>query len=280
MTVYGDVVVAVNTLVDFLLLQLGARLCGYPARPWRCLLAAFLGGVFALASFFPIPRILSSFFGQILCFVGMALIAYGLRRRALRPAIMAFLCSAALAGSVFLLTQIFSIGAVYFKGGVYYPIGTKVLILLAGIFYLAAAILAANVLRHGKGEMYPLQIFCGERHIHITALFDTGNTLLDPASGRPVLILEEARAMELLCCKTAFAADPVQMFSELTKRFPQHRFSLVPYRAVGVDGGMLVALSCKAKIGKGRIQNVLAAISPNKVSDGGAYEALIGGTLL
>ena len=281
MTVYGDIVVAVNTLVDFLILLLGARLCGYPAKPWRCLLAGFLGGIFALATFFPLPGIFSSFPGQILCFALMTTLAYGFRRRTVRPAVMSFLCSAALAGCVFLITQIFSIGALYFQGGVYYPIGTRVLLLFAGIFYLAATLLAANSLRHGKNELYSVEIRCGDRKISVTALYDTGNTLTDPIGGRPVVILEGNRALELLPGnrKKEMFLNPVTAFEKLCAEFPERRFSLLPYRAVGVEGGMLVALSCKILLRK-REESVLVAISPTKVSDGGAYEALIGGSLI
>lgn len=282
MTVYGDVVVAVNTIIDFLLLQLGARLCGYPARPWRCLIAAVLGGIFALLTFLPLPEIFRSFWAQLFCFFCMATLAYGARRRAVRPAVLSFLCGAALAGCVFLLTQLFSIGAVFVQNGIYYPIGSKILILLAGIFYLAAALLAANSLRHGKNEIYSLQIKCGERCMQVSALLDTGNTLIDPAGGKSVIILEAERVGELLTEKRIpqIVRDPVRGFSVLTEQFPQYRFSLLPYRAVGVDGGMLVALFCAAQVGKGKWQQVLVAISPNKVSDGGGYEALIGGTML
>ena len=53
MTVYGDVVFAVNAVPDFLLLLLGARLCGYPVRRWRAAVAAAVGGLYAVAVVLP-----------------------------------------------------------------------------------------------------------------------------------------------------------------------------------------------------------------------------------
>ena len=55
------------------------------------------------------------------------------------------------------------------------------------------------------------------------------------------------------------------------------RFQLLPYRAVGVDCGLLLALrvdrvECRAW----RRRNCLTALSPTPVSDGGNYSALIG----
>lgn len=281
MTVYGDMVLAVNTAVNFLLLLLGARLCGFPARRLRCLCGALLGGVYAVVTLLPLG-FLSTLPVQFLCFILMCFTAYGVRRKTLHTAAVTFLCSAALAGGAFLVTQLCGIGGVLVSGSVYYPLGTRVLLLLAGAFYLAAALLAANALRHGKGELYPVELSCGERTVRISALYDTGATLTDPISGYPVLILEAPRGLELmgLNAKNELLSDPAGALPLLAKKCPQGQFRLVPYRAVGVDGGMLVAMVCMAKIGKCRKKKVLAALSPTAVSDGGGYEALIGGEIL
>ena len=45
--VYGDVVMALNFLVDFLLLMGTDRLAGFPAAAGRCALAAGLGAVYS-----------------------------------------------------------------------------------------------------------------------------------------------------------------------------------------------------------------------------------------
>ena len=282
MTVYGDAVLGVNTAVNFLLLTLGARLCGYPARRVRCLLGALLGGVYAVVTLFPEFYFLRTVPIQFAVFVMMCGLSYGLRRLAVRAAAVAFLCSAALAGVAFLVTDVLHIGVVTVCGAVYYPLETKILLLLAGGFYLAAALLAANVLRHGSGEIYRLSLFGGAHTIHVNALYDTGATLTDPISGYPVVILDGSRAADLLNLPIGRDAffDPAGLLPMLAKKCPQDAFRLVPYHAVGVEDGMLLAAVCNAKIGKGRKRKLLAAFSPTPVSDGGGYEALIGGTAL
>ena len=55
------------------------------------------------------------------------------------------------------------------------------------------------------------------------------------------------------------------------------RARLVPYRAVGVSQGLLLAVRCERKGKKGKITPALAAFSPTPVSSGGDYEALTGG---
>ena len=54
---------------------------------------------------------------------------------------------------------------------------------------------------------------------------------------------------------------------------------LLPYRAVGVERGMLLAVKADSvTVGTENFGRLLVALSPTPVSDGGAYQALIGGT--
>ena len=78
-TVYADIVFAVNCVVDFLLLFLAARLCGSPTRFPRLFAAASFGGMYAVAVFLPGLGWLSEIAGQALSFLLMAGIAYGKR---------------------------------------------------------------------------------------------------------------------------------------------------------------------------------------------------------
>lgn len=280
MTVYGDVVFAVNAAVDFLLLLLGGRLCGYPVRRRRAALGAAVGGLYAVAVLLPVPAFFRSGWCQGLCFLVMAAAAYGVRKKAIRPAALTLLCGAALAGVAVALTEALSLSLVTLQGRVYYPLTARMLILLAGIFYLAAALLAAGTIRHGRGETAPLELSADGRRIRVSALRDTGNTLTDPVTGRPVVVLEWERGRELLGLPSSPPpTDPARWVEEMDRLRPDLRLRLVPYRAVGVDHGMLAAIPCQVKAKHGRAKPVLAAVSPTPVSDGGAYEALIGGTV-
>jgi stage II sporulation protein GA (sporulation sigma-E factor processing peptidase) len=55
------------------------------------------------------------------------------------------------------------------------------------------------------------------------------------------------------------------------------RFRLLPYRAVGVAHGLLLAVRTdKAVLGDRELKGLLVALSPTPVSDGGGYQALMG----
>ena len=55
------------------------------------------------------------------------------------------------------------------------------------------------------------------------------------------------------------------------------RFRLLPYRCVGVECGLLLALRVdEARLGEQDVGPLLVALSPTPVSDGGGYRALVG----
>ena len=63
----------------------------------------------------------------------------------------------------------------------------------------------------------------------------------------------------------------------LTRLPIEYKFKLVPYKTVGNEFDMLLAFQPDAVFFDGKKENgVLIAISPNQISDGGAYTALTG----
>ncbi|MBR6115118.1 MAG: sigma-E processing peptidase SpoIIGA, partial [Oscillospiraceae bacterium] len=48
--IYVDELIALNAMMDYLLLMLSARLAALPLRRGRCALAALLGGAYALGA--------------------------------------------------------------------------------------------------------------------------------------------------------------------------------------------------------------------------------------
>ena len=108
-----------------------------------------------------------------------------------------------------------------------------------------------------------------------TALHDTGNSLRDPATGAPVLVagpnlLDTALPAELRAVLTAEGLlHPAAVLARLTEMHPTLRPRLVPYRSVGVSGGLLLALrSDWAEIAGERHGGLIVALSPTELGDG------------
>jgi len=115
------------------------------------------------------------------------------------------------------------------------------------------------------------------KNTSFTALRDTGHSLTDPITGYSVIIA----GIETLCplfdktVITALEKPAAIALSELGDR--GYAFRLIPYSAVGVENGMLLAFRPDfVRVNGKESSEYLIAVSPNQVSDGGAYSALIG----
>lgn len=281
MTVYADILFAVNAAVDYLLLRAAAALCADPMPRRRALLAAVIGGGAALCELLP-----ASFFHtvwhKLLTFLLMVIAAFGFRRRALRPAVLTLLCTAALAGLLLVLRRLLTLPLVILRGTVYYPVTARVLIFVSGLCYFLSALCFSGALRHGKGELIPLTLRAGGRKVAVTSLYDTGNALRDPMTGRAVAVLTKSRFCELCGIAPSLlpGGDAAAALRRLCELCPSERFLLVPYRTVGTADGLLPCVCCTALIGRRRKPvRLLAALSPTPMAQDG-YEALIGGQIV
>ena len=251
---YRIVLFFLSFAVDVLLLLAANRLSGYPAKLWRLLCAGLLGGGYRVWCVLPGFRFLGSFWWHIVFLGVTGVVAYGLFLNAIRrTAIFAFL-SLALSG---VMT---GIG----RGGVIEWISAIFMILLLSFFGFRS--------RVGVSSFLPVELFYGDRHLQITALQDTGNTLRDPITGRQVLVVGADVAEKLLGLTPAQLQTPIESIGVL----PGLR--LIPYRTVGGSSFLLAIHLPKVKIGQWR-GGTLVAFAPNCLSPEGAYQALTGGVI-
>ena len=269
--VYVDEVFLLNTLVDYLLLLSAARLAGTEIRRLWMLLAALLGGIYAAFVFVPGFGFLESPLYKLAMGTAMVLIAFGGSKELLRVSLVFFGVSATFGGGVLALQLLNGTGTV---------MDLKTILLSAAICYGLLTLIFGRGLRHGPRELAPMELQLGNRRCRLTALLDTGNTLSDPVTGKPVVVAEVDRGENLFppgkCPKKAELGDPVSALE--AREGEDHRWRLLPYRAVGVSHALLLAIKVdRAKVGKEDYGPILVALSPTPLSDGGGYHALVGG---
>lgn len=279
--VYLDAFLALNFAVNYLLLAGAARLDGAALRRGRCVLAAVLGAGYGALSLLPAAAFLEHPVCKAGAAVGMLLVAFGWRERLLRTGALFLLLSCAFGGGVLLLAMVKGggVGSVGLLGS---RLGMRGILVAAALSYGCLSLLLKGQFTHARtaGELLPLTLVRGERSVTVLALRDTGNTLQDPLTGRPVVVVEGEQVSPLLPEVPGLdrqkLSHPVELMGELEET--GLRFQLLPYRAVGVECGLLLALRMdRAEYGDKTHRNCLAALSPTPLSDGGGYCALIGG---
>lgn len=282
--VYLDTLFILNTLMDYLLLLAAARLAGEELRRVRMALSAMFGGIYAGASVLPGFGFLSGPLWQLVCALVMVLVGLGASRRLLRQTVIFFALAFAFGGGIL---------AVSLLGGDGMPFGAvpgvgldiKVILLSGAVCYVVLTLGLKRVGSHGgeRGELVRVCVRLRERQVYLTALRDTGNTLTDPVTGRGVLVVQGDSLSGLFqegeCPGREHLLHPADSIRRLDQGTLRGRLRLLPYRAVGVPCGMLLAVRVDSITVNGVDRGgVLAALSPTPVSDGGIYRALVGST--
>ena len=253
MTAYTDVVMLLNFLVDWLLLMGINRLCGRPLSAGRALLGGILGGLYAGACMRPELVFLGSFLWRMVFLFLMALLAYGFHFDSLRR------------GTVFVLLNMA-------MGGIVYCLGTDSLWSIVGAAGLLGFLCVLGFRgRIGAAPYVNVEITYKGKNLKLTALQDTGNSLCDPVTGGPVLVVDSATAVLL----TGLSPDQISKPVETMGTIPGLR--LIPYRSVGTENGLMLGLRLQdVKIGSWKGSRVVA-FAPGRLSREGEYQALTGG---
>lgn len=255
MFVYWDVVVLLNCLVDLLLLLGTNRLSGFPPGWRRVIPAAVLGGLYGGICLLPRFSFLGNAFWRLVFLGLISVIAFGWDRSAWKRCGVFLLLSMALGGiSV-------NLGSGDYLG----------LLAAAGLVWLLCRIGFGG---SGAGrEFVPMELRRGGKCLRLIALRDSGNTLRDPITGEQVLVIDAAAAEELTGLTISQLETPLEAMGLL----PGLR--LIPYRAIGQPGGMLLGMRFgDVRIGSWK-GSAVVAFAPQAIGRGEGYRALTGGAM-
>lgn len=273
--VYIDLLFLVNLIANYLLLLAAGRMAGAALRRWRIGLAAAAGALYAALLFLPGLAWLAQWPCKLAAGILMVLAAYGSELLLLRVTVLFFGAAAGLAGAVLGLELLGNVSLTLEHGVLYTPLDIRLLLLLFAACYFVLSFFFRRVGRH-TGGLVELEVTLEGGCAPLTALRDTGHTLTDPGDNRPVVVAYW-RALEGILPGWADPADPVRSV-ERCHEAGSRQARLVPYRAVGVECGMLLAVRARQVSADGKpLGRLLVALSPTPVDSGGGFQALIGG---
>lgn len=132
--------------------------------------------------------------------------------------------------------------------------------------------------------LYPLEVHWDSRTVFLTALLDTGNTLTDPLTKTPVILVElevfkPYLPPELLIVLEQLQKGNLASVWDLPTGW-EGRFRVVPFHGVGKNDGMLIGFRPdQVVIGQQphsiRCDQVVIALYQNILSPEGIYQGLI-----
>ncbi|GEM_PF-4006761 len=276
---YWDLYLLVNLVFNAVLLHGTATLAGRPVGPAAILRGAALGSAYAMGGLLTDVRPLYGWLGLILAAAGMLWVTF--RPLRIRDVVLAFplLILAAAGGGLGLALQ-------RDAGAVAAATGTQ----LSRLPLIAAFILV--VARVGKGwkgrgqwvhdGLADVTVYVDGRQATFTGLVDTGNCVVHPVTGQPVIIVERAAIRKVIPAGWLRLAGQISGggSGESDLADPSvRRFSLIPFRSLQGGGDVLPGLRVDCLQLHGSfpflLRNVVLAVTRESISGEGRYRALI-----
>ena len=255
MRFYPEMVALYCFLVNYLLLIGTNRLCGYPTGWLRSAAAGTVAAVHVTLCMIPSLHFLTKLIWRMVFLWITAGIAFGFNGSLLRRGFLYIVLNMALGGIALGMEK---------PGMISIVVAAVILCVLCWIGFRD---------RPGCTTYIPVELSYGGVHMKLTALRDTGNTLRDPISGAPVLIVGADVAQRLMGLSQIQLQAPIRVVEQAS--IPGLR--LIPYRAVGQSSGMLLAIRLKnVRIGKWQGSS-LVAFAPDVLDQRNGYQALTGG---
>lgn len=252
MVVYADVLLAVNLYINYFLIRGTCLILRRTIPPLRTVLASAVGAAGSLL--FLLPELHPALGVLLKCALGVlvTLAAFGRQKRAeLLLSLLCFLAvSFSFAGGMLAIRYFAAPAGMLCKNGFTYfdiPIGAAAVITAAvyGVFRLIRFIMSRN--RPKRHER--VLIRCCGRELTLDGLADTGNSLTDSFTGKPVVIASLEAAREIV---------------------PQSVLNYLCGRSEGIEGIRLIP--CRTVTSEG----VIPAFPAELVICGRPVEALLG----
>ena len=254
MEIYWNFALILNFLVDFLLILGTNRISGYPFGVKRAILAALGGVVYAAGCFYPGFDFLRNGLWRVVSYFLMSTIAFGFDWTSVHRGVL----------FVFMNIVLWGISLGLDNRGF-----AAMLIGAIGVCLLFVLGFPGN-----PGQRYvPVEICHRGKHLTLTALVDTGNTLRDPVSNQAVLVADAVAAEKLLGLSVYDLSHPVETLGG--GGHPGLR--LIPYQSVGQSSGMLLGLRVEQIKVNGKKEKMVVAFAPQTIGQGRPYQALAGG---
>lgn len=272
MTVYADILIGVNIIINFLLLMLTGKICKTGYKTLRIVASAFLGGIFSLYIFLPKQNILIELavrtaISLLITFVGFGFC--GIKHFV--KTTFCFLCANMLFGGIVLAVWgLFKPNGIIVNNGmVYFDVSPILLISTTIISYIAITLITRFTKSNGnKINLYNIQIFYKENSVNAVCLLDTGNSLTDNLSDRPVILINKAVAYKLLNQELSIHTIPNNTV---------RGFRVIPYYSVGSNGLLPAFKADYVILNNKKIYSCIIAITTTDFKD---YDGLIGESLI
>lgn len=279
MTVYADVIFVINSISAYVMLYiLGRVINNFRIRKKRILISSLCGGVTATVIFcVDIPLYIAYSLRILSVFIMIAIAFFETKGQILRQFVwFVFISGIVMFSMTFLASVLQNKFGIVMKAGImYFDIPARVFLIAFVGAYLAMIFFVKLFKNRKNKRYYVMTVTHNDKTITVPALFDSGNQLKEPITGKCVSILEweEVKKIFDIDCE----------FSQVGEYAEQLKLWVIPYNSLGNPDGILFAfLADNVSISEEykSVDKTFIGIYGERFSKNGEYHALINAGLL
>lgn len=292
MTVYIDIVLIENLLMDYLILYATGKINRCKISNIKLILSSIIGSTYAVVLFISNLEIYANIMLKILLSVSMVYVAFTPQntKSMVKQILVFYLTSFAIGGCAYALMYFLRPQNIFMQNGFmvgYYPLKIVFLAAVTG-FILVTATFKTIKEKFSKNNMFcDIEVTYNENAVSVRAMIDTGNMLKDPITKTSVIIMESKTLEKIL---PIYITDNVEKIinGELeslckSQKLDEYRTRLrvIPFTSLGKENGILLAfkpdnIMVEWEDKKQNNVKALIGIYDKKLTKSGTYNSIIG----
>lgn len=295
MTIYIDVVLIENLMMNFIILLATGLILKEKIKNMRLLLASLLGAIYSVVSYTSILEIYSSIILKIILSIVMIYIAFNPQniKKMWKALLLFYLTSFVFGGAAFALIYIIKPQDILMKNGLFlgtYPLKTIILGAIVAFIIIMTAFTVVKSKITKKDMFCEVEIDINGEKIETIAMIDTGNLLKEPITNTPVIVVEHTLLYDCIPKEILNHLDELLggEFENIPKEIKEEyiaKLKLIPFSSLGKQNGMLLGIKAEAikikNIDKEETkENIIVGIYNKSLTKRGEYRALMGIDLL
>ena len=193
--VYVDILVILNTLVNYFILLAIRKITRSYTKRWRIALGAFVGGISSLLLFLEYLNVVMTVL-KVLSGVLMVVVTFGIKplKQFVKRLFFLFAITFLFGGVTYAIYIFFDKDIMLYSNGIiYFDVDMTFLVVCSVISYCVITIITKYTdKKASKNKEYYVTIENNGKSVSCIALMDTGNNLREPFSNYPVIMADKS----------------------------------------------------------------------------------------
>ena len=290
MTIYMDVVLIENLVMNYIILFATAVVLKLKIKQIRLISASLVGAIYTVISYISGLRIYANFFLKLMLSVIIIYIAFNPKslKKLLKFTLIFYLTSFVFGGAAFALIYVVKPQDLLKNNGLILSLNSLKIIAISATIAFIIIIIGFKVVKNkiSAKDMYcDVEIKINNTKIETKAMIDTGNFLKEPITNTPVIVVEHTLLYECIPKEILNHLESILGgdFSEIPENIKEEympKLKVIPFSSLGKQNGMLLGIKAEMVIVKHEEEkentNVIIGIYNKSLTKRGEYRALLG----